>query len=181
MTAAPPGSGQRAEGRGLLVTVLGGTGFLGRRVVRHLLDRGFRVRAAVRHPERVPRLFGPNEVGAEAVGADVHDEASVAAALANAYAVVNAVSLYVERGGRETFYAVHVVAAARIARLAREASVGRLIHVSGIGADPTSPSNYIRARGAGEIAVREAFPGETVEAYVKAANAACQLLPIPVK
>jgi uncharacterized protein YbjT (DUF2867 family) len=162
MTAAPAGSGQRAEGRGRLVTVLGGTGFLGRRVVRHLLDRGFRVRAAVRHPERVPPLSGPNEVGAEAVGADVHDEASVAAALANACAVVNAVSLYVEHGGHETFYAVHVEAAARIARLAREAGVGRLIHVSGIGADPASPSNYIRARGEGEIAVREAFPGTTL-------------------
>ena len=88
MTAAPPGSGQRAEGRGRLVTVLGGTGFLGRRVVRHLLDRGFRVRAAVRHPERVPPLFGPNTVGAEAVDADVHDEASVIKALADAEALV---------------------------------------------------------------------------------------------
>ena len=60
-------SGLGAEGRGRLVVVLGGTGFLGRRVVRHLLDRGFRVRAAARHPERVPPLFGPNEVGVEAV------------------------------------------------------------------------------------------------------------------
>ena len=68
MTTAPAGSGQSAEGRGRLVTVLGGTGFLGRRVVRHLLDRGFRVRAVARHPERVPPLFGPNEVGVEAVG-----------------------------------------------------------------------------------------------------------------
>jgi uncharacterized protein YbjT (DUF2867 family) len=162
MTAAPPGSGQRAEGRGRLVTVLGGTGFLGRRVVRHLLDRGFRVRAAVRHPERVPPLFGPNEMRAEAVDADVHDEASVIKALADAYGAVNTVSLYVERGGHETFRAVHVEAAARIARLAREVGVGCLIHVSGIGADPASPSNYIRARGEGEIAVREAFPGATL-------------------
>jgi len=131
-------------------------------VVRHLLDGGFRVRAAVRHPECVPPLFGPNEVAAEAVEADVHDEASVIKALADAYGAVNTVSLYVERGGRETFRAVHIEAAARIARLAREANVGRLIHVSGIGADPTSPSNYIRARGAGETAVREAFPGATL-------------------
>ena len=162
MTAAPAGSGQGAQRTGMIVTVLGGTGFLGRRVVRHLLDRGFRVRATARHPERVPTLFGPNEVGAEAVGADVHDEASVAAVLADADAVVNAVSLYVEHGGPETFRAVHVEAAARIARLAREAGVGCLIHVSGIGADPASPSNYIRARGEGEIAVREAFPGATL-------------------
>ena len=162
MTAAPKGSGQGAQGTGRIVTVLGGTGFLGRRVVRHLLDRGFCVRATARHPQRVPTLFGPNEVGAEAVGADVHDEASVAAALAGTYAVVNAVSLYVEHGGDETFRAVHVEAAERIGRLAREAGVGRLIHVSGIGADPASPSNYIRARGEGEIAVREAFAGVTL-------------------
>jgi NAD(P)-dependent dehydrogenase (short-subunit alcohol dehydrogenase family) len=108
MTAAPAGSGQNVEGRGRLVTVLGGTGFLGRRVVRHLLDRGFGVRVAARHPERAPPLFGRNEVGAEAVGADVHDEASVIKALADAYGVVNTVSLYVERGGHETFCAVHV-------------------------------------------------------------------------
>jgi uncharacterized protein YbjT (DUF2867 family) len=162
MTAAPAGSGQGAQGTGRIVTVLGGTGFLGHRVVRHLLDRGFSVRATARHPERVPTLFGPNEVNAEAVGADVHDEASVAAALAGTYAVVNAVSLYVERGGQEIFRAVHVEAAERIGRLAREAGVERLIHVSGIDADPASPSNYIRARGEGEIAVREAFPGVTL-------------------
>jgi NADH dehydrogenase len=65
----------------------------------------------------------PEVVGKEAVRADVHDEASVAAMLAGAYGVVNAVSLYVERGCRETFHAVHVEAAARIARLAREAGV----------------------------------------------------------
>jgi uncharacterized protein YbjT (DUF2867 family) len=73
--------------------VLGATGFLGHRVVRHLLDQGFRVRAVARHPERVSPLLGPNEVGVEAVGADVHDEAAVAAAVSNAYGAVNAVSL----------------------------------------------------------------------------------------
>ena len=142
--------------------MLGGTGFLGRRVVRHLLDRGFRVRAVARHPERVPPLFGPNEVGVEAVGADVHDEAAVAAALADAYAAVNAVSHYVQRGGGENFRAVHVEAAARVARLARGAGVECLIHVSGIGADPASHSDYICARGEGEIVVHDAFPGATL-------------------
>jgi NADH dehydrogenase len=162
MIAAPAGSGQYAERRGRLVTVLGGTGFLGRRVVQHLLDRGFKVRVAARHPERAPPLFGPNEVGVEAVGADVHDEASVAVALAGAYGAVNAVSLYVQRRGHETFRAVHVEAAARVARLSRAAGVERLIHVSGIGADPASPSDYICARGEGEIVVQEAFPGATI-------------------
>ena len=143
--------------------VFGGTGFLGRRVVRHLLGRGFRVRVASRHPERAPSpLLGPDGAAAEAIEADVHHEASVASALAGAFGAVNAVGLYAERGGRETFRAVHVEAAARIARLARAAGAERLVHVSGIGADPASASGYIRARGEGEAAVREAFPGATL-------------------
>lgn len=162
MSAATAGSGQSAPGHGRTVAVFGGTGFLGRRVVRHLLGRGFRARAASRHPERAPPLFEPDGAGAAAVGADVHDEASVASALVGASGAVNAVGLYVERGGRETFRAVHVEGAARVARLAREAGVERLVHVSGIGADPASASGYIRARGEGEAVVREAFPGATL-------------------
>ena len=119
MTAAPAGSGQGGPGRGRVVAVFGGTGFLGRRVVRHLLGHGFRVRAISRHHERAPSLLGPDGAGAEAVGADVRDEAAVASALAGASGAVNAVGLYAERGGRETFRAVHVEAAARVARLAR--------------------------------------------------------------
>jgi uncharacterized protein YbjT (DUF2867 family) len=162
MTAAPTGFGRGAPGRGRVVTVFGGTGFLGRRVARRLLDHCFGVRIASRRPERARSPPAPGSTVAEAVGADVHDEASVAAALAGAFAAVNAVGLYVERGGRETFRAVHVEAAARVARLAREAGVERLVHVSGIGADPASPSGYIRARGEGEAAVRDAFPGATL-------------------
>ena len=162
MTAASTGSGQGTLGHGRVVTVFGGSGFLGRRVVRHLLDHGFRVRATSRHPERVPAIFGQEEVGVEAVRADVHDEASVAAALTGATGAVNTVSLYIESGSRETFRAVHVEAAARIARLAHKAGVNRLVHVSGIGADPASASGYIRARGDGEVAVRDAFPSMTL-------------------
>jgi uncharacterized protein YbjT (DUF2867 family) len=162
MTAAPTDSDPAAQGRGRVVTTFGGTGFLGRRVVRHLLDHGFSVRVTARHPERALSLLAPDRAGAEAVRADVHDETSIAAALAGAFAAVNAVSLYVERPDRETFHAVHVEAAARIARLARETGVERLVHVSGIGADPASASDYIRARGEGEIAVRDAFPGATL-------------------
>lgn len=144
-----------------IITVLGGTGFLGRRIVRHLLDHGFTVRAASRHPDRAASLFGARETGLEAIRVDVHDAVSVAAALAGAKGAVNAVSLYVERG-RETFRTIHVEAAARIARLAREAGLERLVHVSGIGADPTSASGYIAARGEGEAAVRQAFPEVTL-------------------
>jgi NADH dehydrogenase len=143
-----------------LITVFGGTGFLGRRIVRHLLDHGFPVRAASRRPERVGAASRP-DVAPETTKADIHDEATVAAALFGAYGAVNAVSLYVERG-RETFDAVHVEAAARVARLARKSGVERLIHVSGIGSDPASSAPYIAARGRGEIAVQQAFPGATL-------------------
>jgi NADH dehydrogenase len=141
---------------GRTVTVFGGTGFLGRRIVRHLRFREFSVRIASRHPDRGHRLFGPDDPQLQSVEADVHDERSVADALAGAYGVVNAVSLYLERG-QETFHSVHVEAAQRVAAQAQRARVERLVHVSGIGADRASPSRYIRKRGEGELAVRAAF------------------------
>ncbi|HEV2955163.1 MAG TPA: complex I NDUFA9 subunit family protein [Xanthobacteraceae bacterium] len=143
------------------VTVFGGTGFLGRRIVRHLLDRGFAVRVAARHPERARPMLKNETRPIAAIPADVNDDGAVAAAVAGAYAVVNAVSLYVEHGS-DTFHSVHVEAAARVARHAREHGVERLAHVSGIGADAASASRYIRSRGQGEDAVRGAFPGVTI-------------------
>jgi uncharacterized protein YbjT (DUF2867 family) len=141
---------------GCTVTVFGGTGFLGRRVVRHLRDRGFPVRIASRHPDRGHRQFGSDDPQLQSVEANIHDERSVADALADAYGVVNAVSLYVEHG-QETFHSVHVDSAQRVAAQARRAGVERLIHISGIGADAASQSLYIRKRGEGELAVRAAF------------------------
>jgi uncharacterized protein YbjT (DUF2867 family) len=139
------------------VTVFGGTGFLGRRIVRDLRSRGFPVRIASRHPDRGHRLFGRDDPQLQSVGANIHDKRSVADALAGAYGVVNAVSLYVERG-QETFHSVHVEAAQRAAAQAHRAGVQRLVHVSGIGADAYSPSRYILKRGEGELAVRGVFP-----------------------
>ena len=138
------------------VTVFGGTGFLGRRIVRDLRSCGFPVRVASRHPDRGHRLFGPDDPQLQSVGANIDDNRSVAEALAGAYGVVNAVSLYVEHGP-ETFHSVHVEAAQRIAVQADRAGVERLVHVSGIGADAASKSRYIRKRGEGEFAVRAAF------------------------
>jgi uncharacterized protein YbjT (DUF2867 family) len=86
-----------AAGHRGLITVFGGTGFLGRRIVRHLLDHGFPVRAASRHPEWVGSASRP-DAAPETTKADIHDETTVAAALLGAYGAVNAVSLYVERG-----------------------------------------------------------------------------------
>jgi len=138
------------------VTVFGGTGFLGRRIVRQLRYREFPVRIASRHPDRGHRLFGPDDPQLQSVQANIHDERSVAEALAGAYGVVNAVSLYVEHR-QETFHSVHVESAQRVAAQARRAGIERLVHVSGIGADAASPSRYIRKRGEGELAVRAAF------------------------
>src|SRR6266516_4624690 len=141
---------------GRTVTVFGGTGFLGRRIVRHLRSRDFPVRIASRHPDRGHRQFGPDDPQLQSVGANIHDERSVADALAGAYGVVNAVSLYVEHG-QETFQSTHVESAQRVAAQALRAGVDRLIHISGIGADTASQSRYIRKRGEGELAVRAAF------------------------
>ena len=144
-----------------LVTVFGGTGFLGRRIVGALREAGAAVRVASRHPERVPAQSGNDRSRLESIAADVNDPPSVARALAGAHAAVNAVSLYVEDGSH-TFRSVHVLAAARVARQAAELGVGRFIHVSGVGADPTSRSPYIRGRGEGESAVLKEFPGATI-------------------
>ena len=134
-----------------IITAFGGTGFLGRHIVRHLLDQGLAARIASRHPER-----GGSAAGIQSIRADINDEGVVAAAVAGAYGVVNAVSLYRE-SGTETFHAIHVRAAERLARQAKRAGVERLVHVSGIGANPGSKSPYIRRRGEGELAVQAAF------------------------
>jgi uncharacterized protein YbjT (DUF2867 family) len=137
------------------VTVFGGTGFVGRRVVRHLRDSGTRVRVVSRHRGR------GEDAGVEQVAADARDQRSVEEAIAGADAVVNAISLYVEHGG-DTFHSVHVETAAKIARAARQAGIRRFVHVSGIGANAASPSPYIRSRGEGEAAVQTAFPGSVI-------------------
>jgi uncharacterized protein YbjT (DUF2867 family) len=138
------------------VAVFGGTGFLGRRVVRHLRKRGYSVRIVSRHPDRGDGLFALDDPQLQSVDADIHDGQSVARAVAGAYCVVNAVSLYIEHG-TETFHSLHVECAQRLATQARQAGVERLVHVSGIGADAASPSLYVRKRGEGELAVRAAF------------------------
>ncbi len=144
------------------VSVFGGTGFLGRRLVQRLASEGTTVRVAVRHADRA--RSGLHAAGLDrvsVVGADVRDQATVAAALVGADAVVDAVSAYVETGG-VTFEAVHEQGAKTLAREAAAAGVTRFVLVSGIGADPESSSPYIRARGRGERAVQQVFPGVTI-------------------
>src|SRR5258707_1242111 len=127
---------------GRTVTVFGGTGFLGRRIVRHLRYREFAVQIASRHPGRGHRQFGPDDPQLQSVEANIHDERSVADALAGAYGVVNAVSLYLERG-QETFHSVHVESAQRVAAQAHPAAVERLVHLSWIVASAAAPLRVI--------------------------------------
>ena len=129
------------------VIVFGGTGFLGRRLVQRLAAEAAIVRVAVRHPDMARsalRAAGLDRV--TVFRADVRDQASVAAAVAGADAVVNAVSAYVEKGG-VTFEAIHVQGAETVARQAAAAGLARLVLISGIGADPKSRvSLHPRAR-----------------------------------
>jgi uncharacterized protein YbjT (DUF2867 family) len=140
-----------------IVTVFGGTGFLGRRVVEALARRGCTVRVAARRPERSGETAG----NVRRMTVDVRDGRAVARAVEGAAAVVNAVSLYRE-SRNVSFSEIHVDAARRVAESAREHNVPRLVHLSGIGSDPGSSSPYIRARGEGEVAVRDAFTAATL-------------------
>jgi NADH dehydrogenase len=144
------------------VTVFGGSGFLGRQIVKYLAAEGSNVRVGVRHPERASFLerFG-RDGQIELAHADVWDESTVAEAVKQSDSVINTVGHYVEKG-RATFDVIHGQGALHVARQARQAGVERLIHISGLGADPTSDSPYVRARGIGEVLVREAFDGVTI-------------------
>jgi NADH dehydrogenase len=144
------------------VCVFGGTGFLGRRLVQRLAAEGATLRIAARSPDRARSVLRAADLDRVTVlRADVRDPASVAAAVAGADAVVNAVSAYVEKPG-VTFESVHEQGARTLAQEAAAAGVARLVLVSGIGADAASRSPYIRARGRGELVVSQAFPSATI-------------------
>jgi uncharacterized protein YbjT (DUF2867 family) len=145
-----------------LVTVFGGSGFVGRYVVQQLAHRGWRIRAAVRRPVDAEFLRTYGDVGQVGlVQANIRDDASVAAAVAGADAVINLCGLLYE-SGKQTFGAVHAIGAARVARAAQAAGVKRLAQISAIGASETSTAEYARTKAAGEAAVRTAFPDAIV-------------------
>jgi NADH dehydrogenase len=144
------------------ITIIGGSGFVGRYVVQRLARQGWIIRVAVRRPDSALFLKPLGQVGQiTPVQANIRDDASVARAVAGADAVVNLTGILYE-SGRQTFEAVHVDGARRIAVAARAAGAGRLVHMSAIGADPASPADYARSKAAGEAAMREAFPGATI-------------------
>ncbi len=145
-----------------VVTLFGGSGFIGRHLVRRLAAEAAIVRVAVRRPERANFLKTAGDVGQIVLTqANVRDDASVTAAMEGAEAVVNLVGILAE-AGRQKFDAIHAAAAGRIARAARAAGVKCLVQVSALGADPKSPSRYARTKAAGEAAAREAFPEATI-------------------
>lgn len=147
---------------GELAVVFGGSGFVGRHVVRELARRGWRVRAAVRRPHHAQFLRTMGAVGQiQLVQANVRHPASIEQALKGADAVVNLVGI-LHQEGRQRFDAVQNAGAAAVAGLAAKAGVRRFVHVSAIGADPESRSLYARTKGLAEKAVREAIPGATI-------------------
>jgi uncharacterized protein YbjT (DUF2867 family) len=144
-----------------LVTVFGGSGFLGRHVVRALARRDFRIRAAVRRPDLAIHLQPLGRVGQiHAVQANIRYPATIEAAVRDADIVINLIGILFERG-RQTFDLVQGAGAGHVARAASAAGA-RLVHVSALGADPDSPSVYARSKAAGEAAVLEAMPAAAV-------------------
>lgn len=145
-----------------LVTLFGGSGFLGSQTVRALARQGWRIRVAVRQPHLAYAMRLHGDVGQiDIVQANVRNMASVERALEGASAAVNLVGLLYE-SGRQKFEAIHVEGAGRVARAAAEMGVGRLVQMSALGADAASASNYARTKAQGEAEVRGAFPGAVV-------------------
>ncbi len=166
-----------------LVTVFGGGGFIGRYAVRALLQTGARVRIAERHPKNAWYLKAQADLGQIAwCAADITKADSVARAIEGADAVVNLVGRF------DDMDAIHVVGAGNIADAAARAGVGAMVHVSAIGADPASGSNYGRTKGEGEAAVRSAFPEATIlrpsiifgreDAFINRFAALMRMLPV---
>jgi uncharacterized protein YbjT (DUF2867 family) len=150
-----------ASNQDTLVTVFGGSGFLGRAVVRALAKRDYRLRVAVRRPELAGHLQPLGKVGQiHAVQANLRYPASVEAAMRDADVAINLVGILAEGGG-QTFDAVQAKGAETIAKAA--AAVGaHMVHVSAIGADANSPARYARAKAAGETAVLAAVPSAVI-------------------
>jgi NADH dehydrogenase len=144
-----------------LVTVFGGSGFLGRNVVRALCKRDYRIRVAVRRPELAGHLQPLGKVGQiHSVQANLRYPASVEAAMRDSHVAINLVGILTESGA-QSFDAVQGSGAETVAKAA-SAVAARMVHVSAIGADENSPSSYARAKGAGERLVLSAIPSATI-------------------
>ena len=145
-----------------LVTIYGGSGFVGRYIAQRMARAGWRVRVAVRRPNEAMFVKPYGTVGqVEPVLCNIRDDESVRAAAQSADAVINCVGTF-DASGKNNFDAVQYEGAARIARIAREENVARLVHISAIGADAEGASDYARTKGMGEDAILDAFPGAVI-------------------
>lgn len=145
-----------------LVTIIGGSGFVGRYIARRLAKAGWRVRVAVRRPNDAIFVKPYGTVGqVEPVFCNIRDDGSLKAVIMGADAVVNCVGV-MDRGGKNSMQRVNDEGAGRVARIAAEMGVERLVHFSAIGADAAGPSIYAQSKAAGEAAVTSAFPGAVI-------------------
>jgi NADH dehydrogenase len=145
-----------------LVTIYGGSGFVGRYIARRMAKEGWRVRVAVRRPNEAMFVRPYGVVGqVEPVFCNIRDDASVRAVMTGADAVVNCVGTF-DKGGKNSFEAVQNEGATRIARIAAEEGVGRMVHVSAIGADAEGGSLYARSKAAGEAGVLRHMPDAVI-------------------
>ncbi|HUA56390.1 MAG TPA: complex I NDUFA9 subunit family protein [Candidatus Sulfotelmatobacter sp.] len=145
-----------------VVTVFGGSGFIGRTLIKRLAKTGAVIRVPVRNPERAKVLKPMGDVGQiTPFRIDIRSDHEIAAAIAGSDAVVNLIGILYERGASR-FALAHAEAPARMAAAAHHAGVDRFVHVSAIGADPGSPSAYARSKAAGEAAVRAALPDAVI-------------------
>jgi len=144
------------------VTIFGGSGFLGRHIVRALANDGWRIRVATRRPNNANFLTPMGRVGQiQLLKVNVRDEDGVRAALKDADAAINLAGILYQTG-RQRFDSIHVEGAARIARLTAELGVPRLLHVSSLGANAETRAKYAKSKAEGERAVREAYPTATI-------------------
>ncbi len=146
-----------------VVTVFGGSGFVGRRVVRRLAEQGCQVRAAVRYTQQATFLRNMGNVGQVVpIAVDFTNPDAVRAVLDGADAAVNLVGTLYEYGSRRSFRASHVEGPARIALAARDLKLSKVIHMSALGASARATSDYARSKAEGEMLVQRAYPGATI-------------------
>jgi len=150
------------ELKGSTIAIIGATGFIGRRIVEVLAEEGARIKVLARNPDRAKFLKPMGSVGQISVfPGDALDEKALAGVMSGADAVVNTIGILAENG-RQSFSALQAELPGRIGRLAAELSLGRVVHLSAIGADPSSHIRYAASKGQGEENLHKAFPRATI-------------------